>query len=81
MSYLLDTHALVWSLTGDDKLSEKAKAVIANKANPIYVSSISLYELAIKYHLGKWADAGFIVQNAMQLLSRANAVRSSSRDW
>ncbi len=70
MPYLLDTHTLVWSLTGDDKLSERARAVIANKTNPIYVSSISLYELAIKYHLGKWADAGFIVQNAMRLLEQ-----------
>jgi PIN domain nuclease of toxin-antitoxin system len=68
--YLLDTHALVWSLTGDGRLSPAARAAIANRANSVFVSSISLYELGIKHHLGKWPGAGTIVENASQLLAR-----------
>ena len=53
MNYLLDTHALLWWLTEPQKLSEKAQEIIRNKTNLIYVSSASIWEMAIKKNIGK----------------------------
>ncbi|NNH64823.1 type II toxin-antitoxin system VapC family toxin [Rhizobium laguerreae] len=54
-SLLLDTHAWAWSLIGDERLSPKAIALI-EKAETIFVSPISLFEIGQKVHLGKWPE-------------------------
>lgn len=53
MKYLLDTHALLWWLTEPQKLSKNAHEIIQNKTNIIYVSSASIWEMAIKKSIGK----------------------------
>ena len=55
MKYLLDTHTLIWFLTGDKKLSDKARSLIDNPNNRKFLSIASLWELAIKVSLGKLA--------------------------
>lgn len=45
--WLLDTHALLWMLHGDRRLSKKAAQVIDGGA-PLYHSSASFWEIAIK---------------------------------
>lgn len=52
-SYLLDTHTLLWFLSGDDALSYQSKKLIFNTSNKCYVSIASLWEIAIKMNLGK----------------------------
>lgn len=51
MSYLLDTHALLWYLLDDNNLSKTAHAIIDNEE--CYYSNISLWEIAIKQSLRK----------------------------
>ncbi len=53
MTYLLDTHTLLWTLFEDEKLSEKAREAISNADNEIYVSVISYWEISLKYAIGK----------------------------
>ncbi|HWS83054.1 MAG TPA: type II toxin-antitoxin system VapC family toxin [Ktedonobacteraceae bacterium] len=53
MRLLLDTHILLWWLADDPALSAQADVLIADPANETFVSSISLWEIAIKAHLGK----------------------------
>ena len=53
MRLLLDTHSLLWFLTGADELTARARALIENKENQRYVSAASLWEIAIKVNLGK----------------------------
>ena len=53
MPLLLDTHILLWWLADDPALPAQADILIANSANEIFVSPISLWEIAIKAHLGK----------------------------
>ena len=53
MRTVIDTHALIWYIEGDNKLSNKAISVIENLDNQIFVSKASLWELAIKISLGK----------------------------
>lgn len=50
--YLLDTHTLLWALFKEDSLSVNAKKVIMDD-NDIFVSIVSLWEIAIKQSIGK----------------------------
>ncbi len=53
MSHLLDTHALLWWLDGDPRLSANARAVISDKHLAVFVSAVSAWEVANKARIGK----------------------------
>ena len=53
MRLLLDTHALLWWLTEDPKLSATARAAIADTGNSIHASAASAWEIATKQRIGK----------------------------
>ena len=53
MAYLLDTHALLWWLSGNQRLSSTARRTIEDAANEIVVSAASAWEIATKHRLGK----------------------------
>ena len=53
MRVLLDTHILLWFLDDPTLLPAGADAIIFDPDNLIFVSSISLWELAIKTAIGK----------------------------
>lgn len=53
MTYLLDTHTLLWYLNDDQQLPLYAKRFIEDAANDILVSIASLWEIEIKASLGK----------------------------
>ncbi len=53
MKYLLDTHILLWVLFEDEKLSEEVRDAIRNPDNEIYVSTITYWEISLKYSIGK----------------------------
>jgi len=53
MDFLLDTHALIWFSEDNKQLSLKARSIINNNANKIFLSIVSFFELAIKYNAGK----------------------------
>ncbi len=55
MSILLDTHTLLWFLLDDPRLSRKALEIIVEADGSIFVSPASLWEIAIKISLGKYA--------------------------
>lgn len=50
---LLDTHALIWFINGDQNLSSVAKNTITAEETINFVSIASLWEIAIKLSLGK----------------------------
>lgn len=53
MKYLLDTHSLIWFITGDARLSSQARRLIEDENNELWVSVASLWEMAIKVSIGK----------------------------
>ncbi len=53
MRLLLDTHALLWFLENEARLSENARHAIENETNEQMVSMVSGWEIAIKDSLGK----------------------------
>ncbi|MCL2416768.1 MAG: type II toxin-antitoxin system VapC family toxin [Bacteroidales bacterium] len=50
---VLDTHVLLWAIGNSDKLPMRIVEHIANKENRVFVSAISLWEIAIKLSIGK----------------------------
>lgn len=53
MKLLLDTHALVWWLADDAELGTQVRDLIADPANDIFVSVVSLWEIVVKFRVGK----------------------------
>ena len=53
MKLLLDTHAFIWLTTDDERLSVIARNAILDSRNTLYLSSASLWEIAIKSAIGK----------------------------
>ena len=54
MRVLLDTHMMLWALTDSPRLSARARAVLADAENECWVSSASVWELALKVMRGKY---------------------------
>ena len=71
MRYLLDTHALLWWLFDDPKLSTPAREVITEPENEILVSAASAWEISTKHRVGKLPEAGDIVQQLPMYIRRA----------
>jgi len=53
MPNLLDTHTLIWFLSGDHSLSKNAKSLIEEDGATNFVSIVSLWEIAVKISLNK----------------------------
>ncbi|MBM3885940.1 MAG: type II toxin-antitoxin system VapC family toxin [Gemmatimonadetes bacterium] len=58
MRLLLDTHALLWWLSGDGQLSLRARRAISDQRNEVIVSAASAWEVTAKHRLGKLPIAG-----------------------
>ena len=60
---LLDTHALLWWLAGNERLSPAARGAIADHANDVLVSAASAWEIAAKYRLGRLPGAAAVAED------------------
>ena len=68
MNLLLDTHAWLWFVLGDSRLSETARSHILDSAHAKFVSPASYWEISIKISLGKYvlhAPYGEFMQQAI----------------
>ena len=69
MTFLLDTHALLWWFVDDPRLSSAARAAIADETNEVMVSAASAWEIATKHRLGKLPEAEGAVARWHQLVA------------
>jgi PIN domain nuclease of toxin-antitoxin system len=53
MRALIDTSTFLWFISGSEKLSVDARRYIADLDNEIFISVVSLWEIAIKKSIGK----------------------------
>jgi PIN domain nuclease of toxin-antitoxin system len=53
MNLLLDTHAFLWFINNDNRISTTAQEAIALPTNDVYLSIASIWEIAIKVSIGK----------------------------
>ena len=53
MKLLLDTHIFLWFISGDQRLPIHLQNSIRDLNNDVYLSCISVWEVTVKYQLGK----------------------------
>ena len=53
MKLLLDTHAFLWYISNDARLPQHAYDAIRDKSNEVYLSVVSVWEILVKYQIGK----------------------------
>ena len=70
MNYLLDTHALIWSVTDIRKLSPVVIEIMENPKNNLYVSALSFWEISLKFSLGKLHLQGISPEDFPGLVSK-----------
>jgi len=66
---LLDTHALIWWLAGDEALSRRAREAIADEVNEIAISAASAMEISKKFRIGKLPGAALLAQNFEEIIA------------
>ena len=64
MRLLLDSHALLWVLLDDPKLSETARALVTDEGNEVFYSPVSLYELLFKATRGRMRPEALLLEEA-----------------
>jgi PIN domain nuclease of toxin-antitoxin system len=60
---LLDTHTLLWAIGKSDELSPNTIEQLQDTKNKVFVSAVSLWEIALKYSLGKLILGALSVEN------------------
>jgi PIN domain nuclease of toxin-antitoxin system len=53
MRFLLDTHTFIWFVTDSPRLSTRVKELIEDEYNEKLLSTVSIWEMAIKHSVGK----------------------------
>jgi PIN domain nuclease of toxin-antitoxin system len=50
---LLDTHSFIWEIEGDEKLPVPVREVVEDRRNVVYLSVVSVWEMALKERAGR----------------------------
>ena len=70
MRLLLDTHSALWWWANDDRLSERARALIGDPDNAIAISAASIWEMTTKNRLGKLGPLSGVATLYATLIAR-----------
>lgn len=71
MNYLVDTHLFLWSLLSPRKISQKVKIILSEPDTPKYVSSITFWEISLKFSLGKLELEGILPDELPEVSKKA----------
>jgi PIN domain nuclease of toxin-antitoxin system len=52
MRLLIDTCTFLWMASDPDRLSPRARTLVVDTSNDVFLSSVSAWEIAVKYGLG-----------------------------
>ncbi len=77
MKYLLDTHTFIWLMISPEKLSDKCRRIIISSQS-VYISSVALWEISIKFGLGKMELKGILPE---ELLTQSEELRIQTMDF
>lgn len=69
MKLLLDTCALLWALQEPARLSPNARRALLNPSNPIHVSTVSFWEISLKFSIGKLTLENAVPEDFPQFVS------------
>jgi PIN domain nuclease of toxin-antitoxin system len=68
---LLDTHAFLWAVTGDRRLSSPARALIEDGENQVFLSAVSMWEIVLKAKAGKLHVEGSVAKMLEEQMRQA----------
>ena len=77
MRLLLDTHAFLFAIAEPEQLTTKTRRLLTNPSVERWVSAVSLWEIAVKVHIGKLAmplDRAFYLRHMEALQAKTLAV-------
>jgi PIN domain nuclease of toxin-antitoxin system len=66
MNILIDTHFLLWSFIDTSKIEKRILDLLLSDENDIYYSQASLWEISIKYTIGKLSLEGVTPEELYQ---------------
>lgn len=73
MRLLLDTHILWWVLSDTAHLPPRVRAAVSDPRSTLLCSSVTPWEIATKHRLGKFPEAGPLVESFPEQLARLGA--------
>jgi PIN domain nuclease of toxin-antitoxin system len=71
VNVLLDTHAFLWAVTGDRRLSSPARALIEDGENQVFLSAVSMWEIVLKAKAGKLHMEGSVAKMLEEQMRQA----------
>lgn len=90
VTYLLDTHVLLWLIGQPDRVPANVRQLLADIENRLLASVVSAMEIATKTRLGKLPDVGLLASWSRRLadigadelvLTDAHAITAGSMTW
>ena len=69
MAYLLDTHSLLWFISGDKQLPVAVKSIIKDIRQSCFISAASLWEITIKLQIKK-LELGISLNELFEFVDR-----------
>ena len=73
MTYLLDTHVLIWIVSEPERVPEPTRLALADRRNELLYSAISVFEIATKHRIGKLPRGQRILADFESLVERLGA--------
>jgi len=70
LNFLLDTHVALWAIADSPRLPLKARELIASPRTNVWISTASIWEIAIKHSLGR-GDMPISGQDALRYFSES----------
>jgi PIN domain nuclease of toxin-antitoxin system len=72
MKYLIDTHIFLWSLFSPANISRPVAKIIKNPGNRIFVSTITFWEISLKFSLNKLKFEGITPDELPEIADKLN---------
>ena len=72
MRCLLDTHAFLWALTTPNKLPRQVVQIIEGSGHEVFLSTVSVWEVAIKLRSGRLDLQGRIATDLLEEADNMN---------
>ncbi len=72
MKYLIDTHIFLWSLFSPEKIPRTIAKIIKEPGNRIFVSTITFWEIALKFSLKKLELKGITPGDLPEFANKMN---------
>jgi PIN domain nuclease of toxin-antitoxin system len=72
MNCLMDTHILLWWFKDPNRIAKDIRSIIEDERNDVYYSPVSLWEISIKYGLGKLGMGAMTPRGFLEEVERSS---------